>query len=509
MNTKFIAYLCLFTFLAFSVTALTEKEIKGENYFLDDIPDVIEVEEELPISDSRRLSTQSYPQLRITVDFSNLDEGSTAFKNYIKNNLVPIVAEYFEAALKVKQPITSKWKLGSSTTRICGFPTPSALLNGVTTDFYLLVSSTTADANWVASAGSCALASGTKRPLIAQLKYNSKFTTPAVDNPLEHEKNMYLTMHELIHALGFAGSSFKNFVDANGKTLTGHIKTVTLNGSDRTVLDVEPLTTKLRNHFGCSTLPGAFMENDGGSGTEGSHFERRHFTYEAMTSGVMQGLRLSEFSLAALEGSGWYVPDYDYADPFFFGQGEGCGFLYDSCSSSTFDYPDFCKVNGRSCTSSGVGGGICAKDSRSDDCFYYIPMLDYACENPDAVDNARFPTLEAFGREANSRCFTGTLSKTSSTSSSTSFCFKHTCSGSGLSTKLQVYLGSVAVTCVKGGKIKVSGYSGVIDCPDPIQFCQTVGKAYCPRNCMGKGSCVNNKCVCNSGYKGIDCAMKI
>jgi len=496
------------TFLTFSVYALTDKEIKGEHYHLDDIPDIIEVEEEFPVGDTRRLSTQSYPQFRVILDFSNLVAGTTAFKNYVRNNLVPIVAEYFEAALKVKQPITSKWRLSSSTKSICGFKTPSALSTGVITDFYLIVSSTTSDSNWVASAGSCALASGTKRPLIGQLKFNSKFTKPAVNDPLEHEKNMYLTMHEVIHALGFAGSSFKNFVDKNGKTLSGHIKSVTLQGTKRTVLDVEPLTTKLRNHFGCSTLPGAFMEDDGGSGTAGSHFERRHFTYEAMTSGVMQGLRLSEFSLALLEGSGWYVPDYKYADPFFFGQGEGCGFLYDSCASSSFDYSDFCKVNGRSCTSSGAGGGICARDSRSDDCFYYIPMLDYSCDNPDAEDNARFPEFEVYGRGAGSRCFTGTLSKRTATSSSTSFCLKYKCSGSGLSTKLQVMLGSATVTCVKGGKIKVSGYNGEIECPDPVQFCQTIGKEHCPRNCMGKGSCVNNKCVCRSGYKGIDCAMK-
>jgi len=492
-------------FLSVTVKAHVNFGSKCGQHLITEEPLLLHVEEDFLSNSGRVLATtDAYPKLRITSDYSALVEGTTTFKNYVKTQLFPPVLDYFRAALAIKQPVTTPIKLSTST--ICGFNTPSALKTGVTTDFYVLVSSTSDEANWVASAGACFLSSSTKRPLIAKMMFNLVYTEAAAGDVLTHERNMYLTMHEMMHALGFTGSSFKNFIDDNGDPLTGHIKTVLLNGVARTVLDVEPLTSKLRNHYGCSTLAGAFMEDDGGAGTEGSHFERRQFLYDTMTSGVIDGRRITEFDLAVLEGSGWYMPNYTYAEPFYFGKGEGCNFLYKNCSSSTFNYDDFCTGSGRGCSPVGRGGGICASDSRSDDCRYNIPNVDFDCESAAAEDNARFPSWEAYGRTAGSKCFEGNLS-TLARSSYTTFCFKYVCSGSGLTTSLQIVIGTTKVTCPREGPLKLSGYYGQINCPDPLAFCGTVGKKYCPRGCLGRGTCVNNACVCKTGYTGVDCAL--
>ena len=471
-------------------------------------PALLDVDEEpLPSGDSRTLATATYPKIRMTADYSNLVQGTTAFKTYVQKELMPAVLAYFQAAFAVKQPLTSALKITTKT--ICGLTTPSALTKGVSTDFYLLVTSKSdSTSNFVASAGSCMLSSTTKRPIVASMLFNLYYTKPANGDALIHEQNMYLTMHEMLHAFGFTGSSFKNFIDASGKTLTGHLKTATLSGTTRTILAVEPLVTKLRAHYGCSTLQGAYLEDDGGSGTAGSHFERRHFLYEAMTSGVIQGLRLSEFSLAVMEGSGWYMPNYTYADPFYAGKGEGCGFLTTSCtSSSILNYDEFCaKENSRGCGIVGNAGGVCTSDTRSDDCQFYIPVKAYSCENADAVDYARFPSKEVYGRSAGSKCFTGDLTTTSNPTAS-SFCFKYNCLGSGLSTTLQVIVGTTTVTCKAAGKIKVTGLNGNLNCPDPLTFCSTIGKKVCRLNCLNRGKCVSGKCVCNTGFTGIDCAM--
>jgi len=323
---------------------------------------------------------------------------------------------------------------------------------------------------------------------------------------ITHEINTYLTIHEMFHALGFAQSSFAYFIDSSGNLKANVVKNYTIAGATRAVLDVEPLTTNLRNFYGCSTLPGAILEQDGGTGTAGSHFERRYFLYEVMTSGVIDGYRVSNFSLNVLEGSGWYMPNYTYAEPFYFGQGQGCNFINQLCSTAIYNFDEFCSVASRGCTAAGRGGGTCASDSRSDGCYYMYPMVDYDCDNADAADNARFPTLETYGRGAGSKCFSGNLT-TATRSSQTSFCFKYTCSGSGISTTVQVKVGTTAVTCKAEGTVKVTGYNGVINCPDPLTFCSTAGKLYCPRNCMGRGHCVNNQCVCNSGYTGVDCGL--
>ena len=43
---------------------------------------------------------------------------------------------------------------------------------------------------------------------------------------------------------------------------------------------MDPLKTKVQNYFGCSDLEGAYIEQQGGSGSAGSHFERRVFMNE-------------------------------------------------------------------------------------------------------------------------------------------------------------------------------------------------------------------------------------
>jgi hypothetical protein len=250
------------------------------------------------------------------------------------------------------------------------------------------------------------------------------------------------------------------------------------------------------------------MENGGGSGTSASHFERKFFVYEQMSSGSILGRRVTEFSLALLEGSGWYLPDYSYAEPYFYGKGQGCGFVTGKCSSSSSQFDEFCVGTTRGCAPHGRGGGKCSSDSIMDGCKFYRPDEDYDCENPDGEDNARLPSLQVFGRGAGSKCFTGDLNTRTSTNGRTSFCFRYTCSGTGSSTQVEVQVGTNKIVCTQAGKKTVSGYIGSVDCPNPQEFCEGAGKKYCPRNCMGRGTCVNNVCKCNSGFKGVDCALK-
>jgi len=131
--------------------------------------------------------------------------------------------------------------------------------------------------------------------------------------------------------------------------------------------------------------------------------------------------------------------------------------------------------------------------------------VNWDCENPSARSYARLPSLQTFGRTANSKCFSGTLS-TSNGASTSSFCFKYTCSGSGANTRVLVNVGSRTLTCSRKGSMSVSGYRGYIDCPDPGTFCSTVGRRACPRGCMGRGRCVNGTCQCYKGFFGKDCA---
>jgi len=88
-------------------------------------------------------------------------------------------------------------------------------------------------------------------------------------------------------------------------------------------------------------LEGAYLENQGGSGSFGAHFERRVFFNEFMTASRLKDRRISEFTLALLEGTGWYKPNYLYAEPMTYGKNAGCAFLDTECINRETLEPNF------------------------------------------------------------------------------------------------------------------------------------------------------------------------
>jgi len=462
-------------------------------------PEIIDVDEDFNSegNDHTGRTLASYSNFRAYGYYGLLSSSSGSMKNYVQNQLIPPIMDYFSGMLKVKYPVSGNLKISSSS--ICGVSTPSVLRNGVNADWVYMIT-TDSSSSYVASTTVCALASGSSRPIAGHTVISTRYLTPTSD-VLSHERQMICIMHEVVHALGFSQSLYRHWLNPNGKTLTGHITSATLDGSTSVVINAEPLTTKLRDHFGCSSLKGAYLENSGSSGTAGCHFERRQFSYEAMTSGLIIQMQFSEFTLALLESTGWYVPDYSYADTFAWGQGQGCSFLTGSCNTA---YPEFCSSSARSCAMTGRGGGSCSTDTRSDNCKWIHPQQNWDCDNVNADSYARLPSIQSFGRSAESKCFEGTLN-TRSAGSQTTFCFKYSCSGSGSGTQLTLNVGGKSVTCAKKGTVSVAGYAGTITCPDPVEYCSTIGQKTCPRGCMGRGTCNNGVCECTTG-SGKDCA---
>ncbi len=127
------------------------------------------------------------------------------------------------------------------------------------------------------------------------------------------------------------------------------------------------------------------------------------------------------------------------------------------------------------------------------------------CENPDGKNYSPYSANQVYGRGLDSRCFVGNLTTSSSgTGTKATYCLTATCMGPST---INVKWGGQTIMCTAKGPMTVSGYRGVINCPDPVKFCSTVGVPVCPRNCMGRGTCMSGKCVCNSGFKGTDCGF--
>jgi len=447
---------------------------------------------------------QDYNGFRAVGYYGLLASTGSTYQNYVSQNLIPPIVDYFKAALKVKYPVTGLLKVNSGS--LCGVSTPSILRSGVNADYMLMMNAQNdVGQNWVAECRVCYQASGSRRPLVALATVN-QYKLKATNDVLLHEKNMLCIMHEITHSLGLTNTLFRSFLDSNGRTLTGHIVSASLDGATNTVLAIEPVRTRLRQHFGCDSLKGLYIENGGGSGTAGSHPERRQWGFDYMTSGLSYQMQVTDMTLSFLESTGWYIADYSYAEPFYFGKNQGCKFATGSCASGGFDYNTngFCQGATRGCAHPGRGGGVCTTDRLTGSCKWYHPsQTTYDCDNAQAANHARLPSAEAYGRGKNAKCFTGTLATSAAGSTSTSFCFKFVCHGN----QLNVEIGSKTAICTSKGPMQVPGYGGHIDCPDPAAWCSTVGTSKCVRGCMGRGQCVNGQCQCHTGYRGVDCAL--
>jgi len=468
----------------------------------DDEPVIIDVQEQ-QISESDRKLLR-YPNLRIVVDYEHLTAGTDEFKTYVKTQLTPSVVSYLRSALQVKHPILTPIQYNTPT--LCGFPTPKLLRDGVRGDvIVILYSKHEPTGGWMAATTSCAVSSGVKKPIVFKVGINTHSigTADIDENPITHDIYINTLMHEFIHGLAMNGILYKYFIDNKGNTLTDHVKKVNIAGFERTVLDIEPLTTRLRNFYGCPTVPGIIMEQ--GS----AHLERRYFQFEIMSTGGISSAKISEISLAFLEGTGWYIPNYSFAETYTFGQGQGCGFIYEECDAKIFD-DEYCEGTGRGCLQVGSGGGYCKNDGRSESCRFHKPQGQFNCENPKGVFYTTFSSRQVYGRGLGSKCFSGNLtSKKTGDVKDTTYCLTYDCKGEGLNTKLEVNFGSDKFICERKGEVSLPGYRGQVNCPDPLTFCTTIGKKSCPKNCLGRGKCVNGKCECNEGYHGTDCGFSL
>lgn len=166
--------------------------------------------------------------------------------------------------------------------------------------------------------------------------------------------------HEILHALGFSVSLYAYFHDRNGKPLTERgpngkpyiNKAVQAHQwSERVIRKMERkwkvrgttikktvhmivtprVVEEVRKQFNCSLLEGAELEDQGGDGTVLTHWEKRLFENEAMTGTHTQNPVYSRITLALMEDTGWYLPNYDMSQSLKWGHNLGCNFAMKSC----------------------------------------------------------------------------------------------------------------------------------------------------------------------------------
>ncbi len=168
-----------------------------------------------------------------------------------------------------------------------------------------------------------------------------------------------------------------------------------------------------------------------------------------MTASAIKDQRYTQFSLALLEGSGWYLPDYSYAEPMTWGKNKGCNFFDTTCISSTTqaaNFEEFCSPltsTGISWTKRGYGPCVSTSiytassvpsyfnywgnntvvlDTFADNCPYISPYSNMDCEDSSRQAASVLKNFEYYGYGG--KGFTGTLYPGGSLASPYGYCFK-------------------------------------------------------------------------------------
>ena len=177
----------------------------------------------------------------------------------------------------------------------------------------------------LASAGPRYTDPETGRPIIGIVNINTKIDYTKLGS--EHFFQTII-LHEFTHVLGFLNDffvdKFKNIISKTDS-----------DGIVRSYINSPKVLEVARKYYNCPDLDGVELEEYGGEGTVGSHWDARILLGDYM-NGVTYPEEevISEITLALLEDTGFYKPYYYTGGLMRFGKGKGCDFLKNKCVNS-------------------------------------------------------------------------------------------------------------------------------------------------------------------------------
>lgn len=447
----------------------------------------------------KRFLTTAWQPIRIYIDYTHLDSQTTvdkAKRDGIKE-VVNQTAKMFESLLYVKRS-SSKLQI-----KICAEAKISdAVMNGVDADIVLFPFFNPSYTGSIeAAATSCSTDTVTGRPIAGYINYSIENFHVGRPNSLEYFT--YLSFHEINHVLVFNDYLWDTFIDANGATI-GKSQVVgkeTINGVERLVIKTPKVVQAAKRHFGCDSITGVELENQGGEGTVGNHWEMRTMLGDFMIGESYEEVVISDISLAFFEDSGWYKVNYYTGGLFKHGRNSGCDFIYKKCiqNDKTYFPNSFCYESGIStCTPGRLAKGTCYIDSTPSTAVpaaykYFTSGQAGGTQNADfcPVTRSTIDSQHSFqtgclnGKKtlpdslqeyygSDSACFYSSVKSASETSVLDNFtiCYKFACDNEAR--KLTVTIGDQKVSCPKeGGPVDVTSGNnkGKLYCPDYNLLC--------------------------------------
>ena len=306
------------------------------------------------IENKRKLSNQ-YTPIKIKYDFTYLKS-----QNYLNpkdlNDLIKVfndISYYLSSLLSIIHiDLTVETKYIKNS---CDIPVFSS---DITQSLYIHdilifpMINTEMEDEVLAQAWTCLTLNSNSRPVAGVVEINPNFSLIKIDSDYYIK---YLLMHEISHILGFSSSFFK---------LLNLIYTENKNGVIKNYINSPTVLKKAKLHFNCDKIKGVELENQGGDGSAGSHWEARYMLGDYMISTDYTEMVISDITLAYFRDTGFYKVHYYTGGLFRFGKNQGCSFLEEDCVSNggknILFSNEFCtEPESYFCSSSHISRGDC------------------------------------------------------------------------------------------------------------------------------------------------------
>ena len=353
--------------------------------------------------------------------------------------------------------------------------------------------------NVLAAAAPC-IVTNSNRPYGGVLYINTNLNFNK-GNTNQYLKNILL--HEITHILVFHPYFFTE------------LKLNQTEGSNSYIISPKAVA-KAREHFDCSSITRIPLENQGGTGSVGSHWESRYMLGDYMISTDYPDQAISDITLGLFEDSGFYKVNYYSGGLFKFGKGKGCGFMDESkkcIENEKATFEEFCDTaNAAMCSSSRTLKSSCyltTYTSSIPTAYQYFsdprkggfPAADYCPVPYQAHSSSTYFSnhcqigSSSLSSEYNEKigfdsfCFMSSILPSSSTASTSQIpiCYEVRCDADN--NQFTVTIGSSEIACpTDGGTVSApSGFTGSIVCPKYSDICLSDGSV-----CNEMFSCFTN-----------------
>ena len=442
------------------------------------------------LSDRERMleaaSNSEYRQMKMVFDFSNIQSIDTDTRSFIENVLLIQMQRRIQTIIKVNGPTTIPAFSETGCDQM--IKVPSSYANTVTkADLLIIVGAAEDKDTYVAYASPCLLNSFNSRPSVGMIMINLSKLQIYRDSV---DKFVSVLLHELFHILVLSPTLFDHFPITKSKAVSSEMRSTKIGSSQISKIISPGLVAAGKKHLGCTSFDGIFLENEGGSASAGSHFEKAITGNDLMTAEENGRMVLSFWTLNLLNDCGWYSVDLLKAENLDWGKNQGCGFINANCNTK---YPSFCSTEGKmACSEDYFSKQVCISQSFSDGCLIYENPASSDCSSAYGIKQTSL--YEGFGPK--SRCFATNID-----GQSTVGCYSSSCDVNSIKIKIA----NTTLSCTKAGE-SIQYEDLTIVCPDVKDFCSRMNQT-CTNDCSGRGKCLQSKdCFCDYFSEGADCS---